>query len=209
MNPQQEIFIGGCDFSEQFHQFMADTGFDSVAPDRCSVLLRAQVFSDSVIARVRNPYKVLEQLMVLEGLPGRHNRMKGATQFKHPPLRGLWHKHFMAEGVRSMAINLRMGLKAYGLPHMQRLVAEAEESGEERYLSEEDIAAIVHDAVQGNYTRRSEAAALTGDWIVFAQHEGLNYYLCLAMHETGDQNIRDQIELVCVHEFPFLKDLLA
>lgn len=100
------------------------------------------------------------------------------------------------------------GIKKDGIPWLENIVKEAMESGEERFFTEDDIRKACDDAVVGNYERRSEAQELTGEWIVYATHEGLNYYLCLGTHASGDETIRRQIDSVCVPEFPFLKALL-
>jgi predicted transcriptional regulator len=50
---------------------------------------------------------------------------------------------------------------------------------------------------------------LTGEWIVFAKHEGRNYYLTLATHDkTTHEHERQQIENICYREFPFLEKIL-
>jgi hypothetical protein len=49
----------------------------------------------------------------------------------------------------------------------------------------------------------------TGEWIVFAQKDNINYYLCLATHNESedftDQVIYDRLE-PCLTEFPELKN---
>jgi hypothetical protein len=58
------------------------------------------------------------------------------------------------------------------------------------------------------YADRARAQELTGEWIVFAKHEGKNYYLCLAGHDEGDDHIFARISDGCAYEFPFLSDVL-
>lgn len=207
MKAERRLFINDEDRTDEVRGFVEAIGLDQVAPERFSIMLISQLYCECVIAGRLNPHKLLSEIEALEGR-GRTSRTKPATQFKHPPLKGLWHKHFLADSLRSMALNLRLSLKKHGLPHMERLVEAAERSGEARYISEEDIGAIVHDAVHGNYARRADAAELTGDWIVYAQHEGRNYYLCAASHATGDETIRAWIDATCTHEFPFLRAIL-
>jgi hypothetical protein len=48
---------------------------------------------------------------------------------------------------------------------------------------------------------------MTGEWVIYAQHESQNFYLCLAKHNDGDEKIREKIERICLREFPFLKDV--
>ena len=90
-----------------------------------------------------------------------------------------------------------------------KMVEDAQKSDERRYFSENDVPSIAHDAVHENWKRLMRDSALTGQWIIFAQHEGKNYYLCLGSHSSGDQKIRNQIDAVCVHEFPILKGILS
>jgi len=49
---------------------------------------------------------------------------------------------------------------------------------------------------------------MTGEWIIYAEHESQKFYLCLAKHNDGDETIRERIGRVCVREFPFLRDVL-
>ncbi len=65
-----------------------------------------------------------------------------------------------------MALNLRAALHEYGIPALEAEIAEAERSGEVRYMTEETAARISHDAVVGNFLRRATDEALTGEWIV-------------------------------------------
>ncbi len=148
-------------------------------------------------------------MRALEGI-GPPSKLKAAIQNKYAPLKGLWHKHYLEDGPRAMALNILKGLKRYSIPVFQHRIDEAKAAGEERYVTAEDIEAISTDAVYGNWMRLAAAEALTGEWIMFAQYEGQNYYLALATHDsnTHDQ-VRQQIDAVCCQEFPFLADLLA
>jgi hypothetical protein len=66
------------------------------------------------------------------------------------------------------------------------------------------IARKIADDVIGLYRERSREGKLTGHWIVFAEHNGKNYYLCLATHEEGDEVVAERIKDGCCAEFPFL-----
>ncbi len=52
---------------------------------------------------------------------------------------------------------------------------EASLDPEPQYFSERDLRKIARDVAHGTYIRRGEANALTGEWTVFAVHEGKNY----------------------------------
>jgi hypothetical protein len=71
------------------------------------------------------------------------------------------------------------------------------------------IRTLVDGVVLGNLGRRSEDAKWTGEWLIFVPHQGANYYLSIGSHNEGDVRLREQIEEVCFHEFPFLRDILT
>lgn len=108
-----------------------------------------------------------------------------------------------------MAVNLKKGLDRYGIPFFKQRMREAQEAGEDRYVTIEDCKLLVDDVVQGNWGRLVKERALTGEWIIYAQYEGKNYYLCLGWHSSGDENLRKQIDAICCQEFDFLSSLLA
>ena len=197
----------GKDASPELQTFAEAIGLESVIPGRYSALLLLALFGGAQSGML-NPAKVVSQIRVLEGLQAGRG-LKAATTFKHPPLQGLWHQHYLEDGLPSMARNIRKGIGKFGLPFLQQKVVEAKASGEERYFTEADAAQIANDAVSENWKRLIDGQALTGEWIIFAQHESQNYYLCLGQHNSGDDVLRSQIDAVCLQEFPFLKDLLS
>lgn len=202
------FFIKGEDRTAEVHQFAERIGLDSIIPGRYSSHLLGEMFVRSDIFRTQDPYAILDQIKNLEGV-GRRSFMKPGAPFKHPPLKGLMHQHYMVNGIASMAQNLMVALKRYGIPTLEQSLAEAEASGVERTLTVQDINRLAHDVVMGNYERRANAQELTGEWIVYAQHQGANYYLCLGRHDSGDDHLRAQIDLICVPEFPFLSTVLC
>lgn len=197
----------GQDQGEEIAQFVNLLRLPEIAPDRYSLLLVLQLYG-GFKARTQNYNKVIREIEALEG--NRHaSKFKPPIQNKHPPLKGLWHKHYMQDGIASMARNLKQGIKRNGIPIFEQRMREATATGEERYVTAEDISAIVADAVAGNWERQSNQQALTGEWLLFAKHEGKNYYLSLATHDRAShEEVRAQINLICCREFPFLNALL-
>jgi hypothetical protein len=67
---------------------------------------------------------------------------------------------------------------------------------------------LAHEATEGALRERESQNKLTGEWIVFAKHNGQNYYLTIAKHPTGravgDQLIFDEIRSIAYKQFPFL-----
>lgn len=200
------ITVNGEDKTLELQHFAAAIGLDRKAPGRYSVLLLIQLAAGAT-GQGPNPAKVVREIEALDRGEA-STGTKPATCFKHPPLKGLWHKHHLVDGVGSLVLNLRNGLRTEGLPSIAKLVREAENSGEERYFTEADIRLVVHDAVLGNYERRAAANAMTGEWLIFAKHSGCNYYLALGEHTSGDDVLRARIDATCIQEFPFLRDIL-
>lgn len=194
------------DRTADLQRFVDAFGFERVAPARCSVLLYIQLFM-AFTARTLYPHRVLYEIQALEGV--RSSATKPATEFTGPHLRGLWHKHFIPNGIPAIARNLRNALKEYGLPEFEKQVRETHRIPGDHYLTASMIDGIIHEAVVGNLERRSHAAKLTGERLIFARHQNANYYLAIGCHDEGDERLRDQIDQICRPEFPFLSNLLG
>ncbi len=75
-------------------------------------------------------------------------------------------------GLRPLALNVQNALRNSQLPYVAEKIRQAQESGEERFFTVADTAAIANDAVNTNYERRQQSGSLTGEWIAFAKHDG-------------------------------------
>jgi hypothetical protein len=192
--------------SDEFEAFLRFTRLDEIAPRRISFLLLLVAFAITKAGRI-NPAMIASEIEALEN--GKPTGLKPPIQNRYPPLKGLWHKHYMQSGIASLALNVQNALNKYGIPSVEQKVREAEQAGETRYFSAEDVQMVANDVVHGNLARRRQAQQLTGEWIVFAKHEGQNYYLGLATHNESHENLRQQIDAICCREFPFLEKLLA
>jgi len=134
---------------ETWRQTCSSLPLERVASGRYSVLLLLCLFGGTRSGRL-NPAKVIHEIECLEGICERSN-LKPASQFERKPaLRGLWHKHYLEDGLPSMAKNLRKGIAKFGLPWLKQQVAESHSHGEERFLTKQDFARIVHDVVVEN-----------------------------------------------------------
>lgn len=204
----KEIFVGGEDMTREVKEFAEAIGLNLLAPERYSTYFAIQLFCQSSFDPRLSVSQVMAEVEALENAEKR-SATKPAVLFSRLPLKGLWHKHYIQNGIPSMATNLRHALNKFGLSKFERKVKEIEASGEERYLEASDIEEIVQEAVEGNYERRYVGGEMTGEWIVYAVHEGQNYFLCLGTHKSGDKALRQQIDLICVPEFPFLKEILS
>lgn len=191
----------------EINSFCQAIQLDDATKGRHSILLMLDLYFGSVVQGHLNPAKILAEIRALE-FSEVTSRTKPAEPFKGPLLGGLWHKHHLESGIPSLAKNLKRGLHIYGMPTFEQKVRDAEEANEERFITEADVAQLVHDVTTKNYERLADESRLTGEWVIFAKHEGENYYLCLGKHDSGDEHIRAQIEAACYAEFPFLKDIL-
>jgi hypothetical protein len=193
--------------SAEFEGIIKAARLEQIAPGRISLLFLLSFWGAFKANRI-DPFEVAREIEALE--KGETTGSKPPIQNRHPPLKGLWHKHYMQPDVASLAKNVQHGLKQFGIPYLQQKVRQAKEAGELHYFTVEDVAPIANDAVRGNWQRLRDAERLTGEWIVFAKHQGFNYYLTLATHDrTTHEHERQQIDAICCQEFPFLDGLLS
>ncbi len=144
------------------------------------------------VNRTYNTFTILDELAVLEGTNfGRPSATPEHAMFKHWPLKGLWHKH------HSQAAFISINLENYWRKKVNR----------NRYNvlvnSNLDPRIIAHELVFGAHQERTAAkntksdprAGLTGEWIVYASINQRNYYLTLACHTDGDQEIYSRAKI--------------
>lgn len=194
----------GVDRSDELNAFKHRIRLGQVTDERYSILLLLQLY---VMEKqgTQDPARVIMEIEALER-DGASNQMKPPTQFtRERELSGLWHQHYLPDGISTFALNLKNAMNTYGIPYFEQKMREAEIAGETRYVSEDDIGHIVNDLVNGNWARRISDKKLTGEWIIFAKHNNINYYLCLGNHKSDKSIIREQIEKCCLCEFPFLE----
>jgi hypothetical protein len=185
---------------EELQNFASAIGLNRFAAGRCARLFLSQICTGAALtSALGEAPKIMAEIESLEGF--RVTKTKPADAFKRPPLLGLKKKHYSVGGVASIAKNI---FAASGKKQVKfRQIAQ-------RHNNPADPLAFkkIGDDALGLYRDRSEAGELTGHWIVFAEHEGKNYYLCLTPHtedEKGDAVIADQIRNECCPEFPFLR----
>lgn len=183
------------------------TRLDPIAAGRYSALFVLTLFGAFKAGRL-NPFRFAQEIEALD--QGKPTGLKPPIQNRHPPLKGLWHKHYMQADIGAMAINIQHGLKRFGIPLFKEKIKEAEAAGEERFMSVSDVGPLTRDVVHGNWERLRAEEKITGEWILFAKHLGENYYLCIANHDKSTHlDLRQQIDALCCKEFSFLENLLA
>lgn len=151
-----------------------------------------------------NLQAVFNELLYLEGKAS--SQTKTESVFTRKPLKGFWHKHFMPENIKNIALNIQNALTNHGIPIFDKFIEDAKQTGQE-FLSEEQVLLAVDDVVSGNLARRRGEQKMTGEWIIYTIHQGEKYYLCLARHDDDDQAIYTQIKKT-VADFSWLKEVL-
>jgi hypothetical protein len=197
----------GEDVTSELRAFAEVIGLERVAAERYSIALLLGLFG-GFKSGTQNPAKIIREMEALEGL-GAPSRTKTAQPFTGIQLRGLMHKHYLPDGLKSLALNMKNELDRSGIPLLKQKVADAEASGEKRYFTVEDAKWIAYEASHGAMLRRMQRSAITGEWLIYATHKGRNYYLSLGRHDGDDGELRTQIEAICCQEFPFLKGILS
>jgi len=128
-----------------------------------------------------NTHAIYDEIGKLEGTDSRPSLTKPAAPLTGPLLRGLWHKHHHQAGFLSKNITnefKRKGaLQSAMAPHFGRYVHEV--AGE-----------VAHAMVVDTYERRAIDRRMTGEWIVFEQANGVNYYLTLGSHNEDEDILR-------------------
>jgi hypothetical protein len=193
------------DFHARMQAFYLALNWDGTLTGRCSSHILLDLFFGTEFFGM-HPFTVIDEIKSLE--KQEISQTKQATLFRGPHLRGLWHKHYMNGDVASLAQNVQHALNEYKIPFVGEKIREAQVAGEEKFVTREDVPKIVNDVLRNNLAMRRSAGKMTGEWIVYAQHESRNFYLCLAKHNDGDEKIREKIERICVREFPFLNNVL-
>ena len=122
--------------------------------------------------------------------------VKPATQFGRPPLKGFWHKHYFT--AQFLVTNMLLELGSNGL---EKMINEVFDNGEPR-VTKEMIKTLAHRVSHEPADNRAKSNKLTGEWIIFAKHDGKNYWLCTNTHNAGDQFIYDRISQNCTRDFP-------
>jgi len=125
------------------------------------------------------------------------------------------HKHYSSSLFLGANI-YNQWFEGYGRKH-QLLASEIEKVIPIGYVLEDDNDAwqkagqIAHIVAMEGYQRRVKRKQLTGEWIIYYVHNGMNYYLDVASHEEAktperEQALYDRLKAACAWEFPFAFD---
>ena len=99
---------------------------------------------------------------------------------------------------------------------LRRLKSNHQTHDDENYVFDQCIAQHVStpdldetsNSIMAAYKNRMTTGRATGEWLIYTCYQNQIYYLCLARHDDGDENIRKLIKENCISEFPFLAEIL-
>lgn len=188
--------------NEQLSDFADGFGLKNSYKARVSELLLLDLFVYTTESGV-SPHDVIEEIENLEKGDG-NTETKLATEFRRPPLAGLWHKHYFS--AHFLVPNIQNALKGGNL---EDLISEIMDPAKSSIITKEMISEFAHRVTHEPVAERANSNKLTGEWIVFAKKDGKNFYLCLNTHNAGDQQVADRIKDHCLREFPFLSDYVV
>lgn len=152
-----------------------------------------------------NPAVVIEEITNLDA-NSEQSRTKPASVFSRLPLKGLWHKHFFSS--HFIAKNMQI---ANGKGNIEAIVEQVFKNYEGMDKTVDNCFAVAKEIAAGNqrlFDNRAGNDQLTGEWIVFAKVDNLNYYLCLEFHGSDDQTIYDKVIAACKNDFEELVPII-
>lgn len=145
-----------------------------------------------------SPNEILKSVQELESGETAKG-VKAAAEFRNPPLRGLWHKHYFS--AHFILQNITLG---HGKNGPETLIDEVFDAKNSPIVTEQMAKELAHRVVHDPLNKRNADGKLTGEWIVFTKQGGMNHYLAVNTHAAGDQFIYDRITDHCAVDFPQL-----
>jgi hypothetical protein len=175
--------------------------FYELALTRISTVLLAQCYAYSENG-IFSVFDLTDTIKALER-PGLLSMTANETQFRHPPLAGLYKKHFFS--ARFIARNLGNFLKSRaGGKYFNQVWEDAIAATGSTHVDEAFLNFLTYHTVIAPYEKKSAANEITGEWIIFHKHDGANYYLTVGFHDEGDDVIYERVSFACdFDQLPF------
>jgi len=194
---------GDCAFSRtmtestKLDRLKTEAAFGRPYADRLSTAL-----SKDLLHRLQTQgeyWAVLDAINELEGM-ARATSTKPATAFRKAPLAPLWHKHFAGAGQIAAYLCLERSRKGVTQKCVEEAAAKAEADPRKLALL------LAHSLTVQAWEDRCERDAVTGNWLIFAKHDGRNYYLIATKHgkRSQDTELHQRIVSECCDEWPWL-----
>ena len=145
---------------------------------------------------ITDVHHVMWEIDYLEGRSSA-TATKGPLPFKDPMLNDLMHKHVSSAG--DFVNNLMREL-----PRTTKKMHKFIEAEIGNIFTEEHAKKLSYMAVYEAYTerasRRTKSAkkGLTGEWIVYKNINGINYYLFFGYHEMNNSDLKSLADAACI-----------
>jgi hypothetical protein len=91
-----------------------------------------------------------------------------------------------------------------GERNFERIFEEASQISGTDEINDKFLSYLAHHATVEVYMQKMRDRTVTGEWIVFRKHNGMNYYLTLGNHTEDYGDIYSRAVLACAFDdFPF------
>lgn len=157
---------------------------------------KGEIFGDKV--EYYNSSEILDLIELIE--EGKVKLTEPSSFFNNIPLKGLSKIHHGAYSGHGYSLVLNVCKYWF------------KKKGTLRNERRSDFEAIIRNTGAGNFAAIAQLmhtkavmdkeSKLTGEWLIIYKGDRKNYYLCLATHDEGDQNIFDNKIKKCINEFP-------
>ena len=128
---------------------------------------------------------------------------KPSKPFDEPPLDRFWHQHVTAPHHLLRNLAIRVAVRHGGNTALDVMINDvARKHGQAEEVWPRRLA---HGLTTEAYEQRSADRRMTGDWLIFAKYQGMNYYLLYVPHppdKSRDAEIYRRLERSCKAEFP-------
>ncbi|EGQ8609135.1 hypothetical protein GNT15_24125 [Vibrio parahaemolyticus] len=173
--------------------------FSGLDLSRVSSILIAQILQMES-NRAINVHSIGDELKRIEA-----GKSKRVGTFKYLPLRGLHKAHFYDALFILSNMKAEFGFASGGNKRLNKVVNEAFQQNESGYVDEEMATFLAHETTVGALEKRARENRLTGEWIIFKEHQGKKYYLSVASHTENDSDIFKRVKMAYDMDFPFLE----
>ncbi|UIZ94917.1 hypothetical protein GBN67_08175 [Acinetobacter johnsonii] len=203
MNNIDEIYndikVNNQDIDERIHilfQVLKETDFQDVTGGRFSLLfimklIKAMVSDDAVM-------RILGEIEILENKADQTSLTKPESDFKRGKIKGLWHKHYLPTGLKSISKNLEMQFEYKN----KEIKSDINKILKGHLDDMEKSRAISSLVVTKQLSDRFKEKRITGEWIIYHVHNNQKYYLDIANHEDDEDVIAKSIRDIALKEFP-------
>lgn len=127
--------------------------------------------------------------------------IKKGESFKHKPLKNMYKVHHNSRG--GIGHSLTKNIKNYWFGDGDKLLP-IRVGDFDKIYTEKGLNNLLQIMYKMHY-KAVMSKKLTGQWIIYSIHKDIKHYLCLAIHDEGDNNIFENKIKRCYLEFPELE----